>query len=114
MIQLVLVGLLGCGWLEDRVGDSLDLGLDLDRAQVERLCRAAKKLPADQRRGAADSLDELIAEVAQDQLGKPGVALLKALDKMPVKARREAVDTVLRHNGLEGLDCPPLERILFR
>jgi hypothetical protein len=51
------------------------LGLDLDQAQIERICSAAKPVDADTRGDASKKLDKLVKAVAADQLGKPGLAL---------------------------------------
>jgi hypothetical protein len=114
MTQLVVLGLLGCGWVAERADQALDLDLDLDQAQIEHMCRAAKRIDADTRADAGKKLDRLAGSLAQDHLGKAGVALLEALKRTPPAARRRVVDEVLQRNGIEDLDCPPLERILFR
>jgi hypothetical protein len=110
----VLGWLLACGFVADRAERALDLDIDIDQAQVERMCRAAKRIDGDTRADAGKQLDQLVAALAEDQLGKAGVALLEAVKRAPPAARRKVVEQVLRSNGIENLDCPPLERILFR
>ncbi|MEQ1501882.1 MAG: hypothetical protein ABMB14_06610 [Myxococcota bacterium] len=99
---MLAVWLYGCFFLR---GDNLEQDLD-------KMCKIATRIDAETDVEPGKRLDKLARRVAEERGGPGAVALITAIQKAPPAARQKVLDEVLERNGIDGLDCPPLERIL--
>jgi hypothetical protein len=104
---MLLFWLAACRFLE--TGNVADL-----RPGIERACKLADRVDQESDVDPARKLTRLIRKVAEEQNDPAVLALLQAIERAPPGMRRKVLDEVLSQNGLAGLNCPSLDRIVGR
>lgn len=105
--MILVLALMACGFVADLASG------EVTRDQVERLCEIAGEVEKRAPAGGGRRLVAIGDRLAQEQMDALEQAW-RAIQKAPPKMRKKLYDEMLEGAGMEGFDCPPLERALTR